>query len=105
MILAVFDFGRAIYTYSVVANSAREGARYGIVHPSDTSGIITVVQNASMGLEWDKTTVNVSTPVTDTIQVQVSYAFEVITPLVADVLAGGGSLTLESTATMYTGYM
>lgn len=32
IIMGVFDLGRAIYGYNVISNSAREGARYGIVH-------------------------------------------------------------------------
>lgn len=30
--LAIIDVGRAIFTYSVIADAAREGARYAIVH-------------------------------------------------------------------------
>ncbi len=31
-LLGVVDFGRGIYTYAVISNGAREGARYAIVH-------------------------------------------------------------------------
>ena len=34
IVLATVDFGRAIYYYAVLANGAREGARYAIVHGS-----------------------------------------------------------------------
>ena len=34
MVLGTIDFGRAIYYYSIIANGAREGARYAIVHGS-----------------------------------------------------------------------
>jgi len=33
-VLAVFDFGRALYTYDLVASAARIGSRYAIVHGS-----------------------------------------------------------------------
>jgi len=33
-ILAVFDFGRALYTYDVITSAARIGSRYAIVHGS-----------------------------------------------------------------------
>lgn len=32
--LAIVDFGRGIYIYSVISDAAREGARYAIVHGS-----------------------------------------------------------------------
>ena len=32
IIMGVFDLGRGIYAYNVISNSAREAARYGIVH-------------------------------------------------------------------------
>lgn len=32
--LAIIDFGRGIFIYSVISNAAREGARYAIVHGS-----------------------------------------------------------------------
>jgi hypothetical protein len=39
--MGIFDFGRAIYSYSAISNGAREGARYGIVHPAnrDSDGL------------------------------------------------------------------
>jgi len=33
-VLAVFDFGRALYTYDLVSSAARIGSRYAIVHGS-----------------------------------------------------------------------
>ena len=36
MITLFIDVGRAIFTYSELANSVREGTRYAIVHPLET---------------------------------------------------------------------
>lgn len=33
--LGIFDFGRALYTYSFLANAARQGARWAIVRGAD----------------------------------------------------------------------
>ena len=34
VMLGIIDFGRLYFTYASVANSAREGARYGIIYPT-----------------------------------------------------------------------
>ena len=76
--LATFEFGRMVLVYTTVANSARAGARYAIVHggkrtgsgvdgPSgtgNTTQVVTVVKNfASMGLlDLGRLTVTVAYP-------------------------------------------
>lgn len=39
LIFGIIDFGRAIFIYSVVQDAAREGARYAIVHGSQSQSI------------------------------------------------------------------
>jgi len=102
IIIGILDFGRAVYAYSVVANCAREGARYAITAPDDHTGIADVVQSRAVGLDPSQLTVVVANE-ESAVRVSVSYNFELITPLITDVL-GSGSLTLASSATMYTGY-
>lgn len=104
IVMAVFDFGRAVYAYSVVANSAREGARFGIISTATPNDIITVVQNSAVGLDPAQLAVSVTYPTTDTVRVVVSYTLELTTPLVAEVVSADGSVVLGSSATMYTGY-
>lgn len=36
VLVGIFDFGRAFYAYNALSNAAREGARYGTVHPENT---------------------------------------------------------------------
>ena len=103
ILIAILDFGRAVFAYSVVANCAREGARFGTISPTDEAGIVAAATNAAVGLDAAQLTINVAHPTSNTVQVVVSYGFELITPLMAQVL-GGNSLMLSSTATMYTGY-
>ena len=40
LIVGIADFARLYFTYSSVSNAAREGARYGVINPYDTEGII-----------------------------------------------------------------
>jgi Flp pilus assembly protein TadG len=37
LVFAVFEFGRAVYSYNVLAAATREAARYAIVHGSSSS--------------------------------------------------------------------
>jgi Flp pilus assembly protein TadG len=39
MIAGIFDLGRAFFATITITNAAREGARYGSLHPSDGAGI------------------------------------------------------------------
>lgn len=103
ILMAILDFGRAVYAYHVVANCAREGARYGVGVENNPTAITTVVQNAAVGLDTGQLTVTVTYPTEDTIRVEVGYHFRLLTPLVAQAI-GRQTLTLHSTATMYKGY-
>jgi len=110
--VVTLDLGRGIYYYSVVYNAAREGARYGIISPENTCGIIDTAKNLAIGLDQEKldvypcecgktcTGVN-SCPVSykDVIKVKVTYTFELVTPL-ANLFTGRDSFTLESTSMM-----
>jgi Flp pilus assembly protein TadG len=90
--VVIFDLGRGVYYYSAIHNAAREGARYGVVHPnlSDYDDIKTKAINYAIGLGLNQTNVSVGNgpvePVNDfdnpTIQVIVSYCFDPATPLV-----------------------
>ena len=99
IVLGIFDLGRVIYAYSALHNAAREGARYGAVHPCDDVGIETMAQNMAAGL-GEGITVNSSivdvggTP--SRIQVQVVFQFRTVTPLIGSFLGGDGSITLTS---------
>jgi len=103
ILIGIIDFGRAVYAYHVVANCAREGARFGAVSPGNTGGITARVLDTAVGLNAGDLTVGISSPAADTIQVDVSYAFHLITPLISNII-GGGTLVLHSASSMYTGY-
>lgn len=36
VLVGILDFGRAFYAYNAISNAAREGARYGTIHPTNT---------------------------------------------------------------------
>lgn len=99
ILMTILDLGRAVYYYSAIHNSAREGVRYGIINPDDPAGIEAVVRTKAVALEPAALTVVVTNPDEDTVQVTVTYQFTVVTPLVAP-LIGSNEITLGSQAAM-----
>jgi hypothetical protein len=49
ILLGAVDLGRIYHTYVTITNAAREGARYGTTHPTDTSGIQTSALQEAAG--------------------------------------------------------
>lgn len=101
MLMGIFDFGRAIYAYNVIANCAREGARMGIVDPTNTDAIVEAAKSRAIALDAGELTVTVTQPESNVIQVEVTYNFYAVTPLITQLFGGGDCLTLRSIARMY----
>jgi len=99
ILMSILDLGRAVYYYSAIHNSVREGARYGIVFPNDLTGIEDVVRQKSVGLDPAELAVAISLPDEDTIRVVVTFRFIAITPIVGALL-GSNEVMLGSQATM-----
>ncbi len=99
LLMAIIDLGRVTYTYSALFNSTREGARYGIIHPNDTSGITSTVRSLSVGLDPALITVIATRPTTRTIRVFATYQFTVVTPFASAIL-GSQSIILRTQTTM-----
>lgn len=113
LVVVIFDFGRAVYYYNAVHNAAREGARYGVIHPSvsDYSAIKARAIEYAIGMGITNADVNVQAGPYEyvgnfnnpTIKVTVSYDYTPVTPFVADLLpCGCDYLTLTSDAIMRT---
>jgi hypothetical protein len=112
ILIMIFDLGRVVYYYSVLTNSAREGARAAIIDNTETADIQNAVCQLALGL--DLGCPNPSITVTnldlepdtenrpDHVRVGVVYQFQPVTPLVKYFLGMGASdsITLNSQATM-----
>lgn len=105
LIFGLVDFGRAFYTWLVVTNAAREGARTAAVQlPSaqvDASIVQAMGSLPTANLTITKTNVQGTrgTPVTVTL----SYNFDYVTPIGPLMALFGGSLaepTISSSSTM-----
>lgn len=105
LILGIFDLGRAVYAYNVVASAAREGAHYGTLDPANANGIraraintsvltpITVTIECSDNGTWFDTVCNTSRKY---IRVTVTHTFQPVTLLFNDfTLAGRSTMAIE----------
>ncbi len=100
-VFLIVDLSRAAYYYSVVFNSAREGARFAVAHPVGECSVISISEITSRakllasGLD-PSVIVNYDC---DQVEVEVRYTFTPATPVLWN-LVGDGSITLRSKATM-----
>jgi hypothetical protein len=102
VLLVILDLGRITYTYSVVQNAAREGARYGAVHPDNWTGIQTAVNRLALGVPTNPPQVVVyeDSLQMKTIRVCVVADFHAITPVIATIL-GTDPITLHGCSSMH----
>lgn len=100
VIFSIFDMGRAVYYYSALQNSVREGARYGIIYPEDTTGIENIVRQKAVGLDVNDLNIYTSYPSGDTIQVRATFQFQIVTPIIG-ALFGTNELTFSGQTTMH----
>jgi Flp pilus assembly protein TadG len=109
LFMMLFDFGRAVYAYSTVADAARQGVRYAIVNQTTVTiqgkaaGAATAlgIAPASVAVAFHPagTTVGTCSPLDlgCVAEVQVPYRWTAITPIIADVI---GQIDMSSTARM-----
>ena len=69
VMLGIVDFGFIYFVRGSVENAAREGARYGSIHPADVGGITNRVKQTVMGINTSSSDfkVDVSYPDVDPI--------------------------------------
>ena len=99
ILMSILDLGRVVYVYSSLHNSVRDGARYGIINPTDAAGIEALVRTKAVGLDLVDLTVVVAQPDSETIRVGATYLFPVVSPIVS-VMVGGSPWPVGSQATM-----
>ena len=93
LIFALVDFGRGFYTWLILTNGAREGARVGATQ-QDYNAIVTRIQEATGTLDQDRLTItltNVQGPRGEPIEVDLEYDFEFVTPIggILNIVSGG----------------
>lgn len=82
LILVIVDLGRVTYTYIALSNAVREGARYGIIHPTDTSDIEDYARGLAVGLDQSQLTIiPLYNATAETITVTGIYQFQTGSPI------------------------
>ena len=100
-VVGIMDFGRAIWSYNLLAHGAREGVRYAIVHgsrsdaPATAADIQAFVRSRTAFLDPTSVEVNVTwTPEGDNspgsvVTVQARHTFQpLMQPILSDILLG-----------------
>jgi hypothetical protein len=93
----MFEAARIVYTASVLQAAAQEGARAGMVNASN---VISAVKSRLVGVDEDVVVVNITYPTASQIAVEVTYAYQMVTPLVGTLISSDGSLDLSGSASM-----
>lgn len=103
ILIGILDLGRFFGGYVALTNAAREGARYAIDYPTDTTGIknrtVSEVSGSLPNFTTSNVTVNAAsgTDPGNPITVAVSYPF----PLITTYLFGGlQNIPINTSATM-----
>lgn len=104
ILFGIFEFGRIFYSYIVITNSAREGARIGAVGKPDDEIIARIRETAPLPQADMKLSVTKLEPSQDQrksglpLTVEVTYNVDLITPLFSDILPN--PVILKSQAVM-----
>ena len=103
ILMGIFDFGRAVFAFNAVSNSAREAARVAIVN-QNTTEVVAEGKRAAIGLPPDAIDVTFTLPdcpgavaIGCTAQVKVDHQWSAITPIIGSVV---GPIQLSSTTEM-----
>jgi Flp pilus assembly protein TadG len=97
LIFALIDFSRAMYTASILQWAAQNGARAAIIEPSQEA-VDLAVKERLIGLDTEAVVIQPISWTGNVVQVQVSYPFEFIAPIVAQIT--GDSIEMSSSASM-----
>jgi hypothetical protein len=106
LLFGIIELGRGLLIYSEVSNAAREGARYGMVHPGDVTGIADAARSKaalvppdqiSVGVSYDDGCLPVPIPLAtpalgDRVLVTTTHTLNLLVPLIADFV---GPLNIE----------
>jgi hypothetical protein len=84
LVFGIFDLGRVVYYFSVMQNSAREGARYGVVNPRQSNSVISRTKERTLGIDPSELNVVVNYDCNH-VKVTISYTFDPMIPFFEDI--------------------
>src|SRR6056297_2066121 len=96
LIFGIIEFGRIYFTYSILSNAAREGARYAAVHePADYDDAIERMKKVASTLSLKDDDIEIS-DVGENVLAKVTYELEMITPIVGPMISDEGMFELHA---------
>ena len=106
LLVGAVDFSMAYFTFAALEDAAQEGALYGSINPTDTTGIVNRVRGASTDpVDFaDQAAVDVQVSLSGTpcegnaIQIDVLYEYPISMPFLGS-LIGAQSIPLKATIT------
>ena len=98
-LFGIIELGMVVFSRSTIANAAREGARYGMIHPDDAEGIEAAARSLTTGLDGERLQVS-STASAETVRVEIVYPVDLITGVIIEAFGGDPTLELRAVATM-----
>ena len=102
LFFGIIEFSLVIFSYNTISNAAREGARYGIIHPADTTGITSHARSLTTAIQCSGAGMLVTTPASPagTVRVDIDCNVPLITQMMITALGGTGTIPLHASATM-----
>lgn len=100
LLLGIAEFALVIFSHDTIANAAREGARYGSIHPTDTGGICNRARGLTEGMDQGALRCTVTLPPGRLVRVRIEYDYDWLTGLIMQAASGHDTLPLRSVATM-----
>ncbi|MDX9952997.1 MAG: TadE/TadG family type IV pilus assembly protein [Anaerolineae bacterium] len=105
LLLGIAEFTIAVLSYNTLADAARQGARYGIVHPTDVASIEAVARDATSWLDQDALTFTVNPDMgARTINVLAQYDLRLISGVIIEAVGGNPTVNLRAISTMQMEY-
>jgi len=105
LLLGIAEFAVVMLSYNTLADAARQGARYGIVHPGDVAAIEATARSATTWLDQDALTFTVNSDMTaQTVSVQAEYDLNFISGVIIEAVGGNPTLHLSAISTMQIEY-
>ena len=96
LVFGVIDIARAYFDAASVQEAAIEGALYASLNPTDPATAVTLAEDTVSAPDLTGAVV-ITCPASDQVTVTVNYTFNVVTPVVRNVI--GSSLDLSHSET------
>lgn len=105
LLLGIAEFTIAVLSYNTLADAARQGARYGIVHPDDVTNIEAAARDATSWLDQDALTFTVNSDMSArTVSVLAEYDLNLISGVIIEAVGGNPTVHLHAVSTMQMEY-